>query len=235
METKNYVVIGGSSGIGRNIVNQLQQKGHTVFVVSRSKHELPDNPKLIHIQCDVTKEDIPSDQFPESIDGLVYCPGTIRLRPFNRLKDADFVEDFHVNTLGAVRAIRTFLPVLKTSNGASIVLFSTVAVQIGMPYHASIASAKGAIEGLTRSLAAELAPKIRVNAIAPSLTETPLAKSLLATDQKRQLADNRHPLQRFGQPEDIANAAVYLLEQQSSWVTGQILHIDGGISSLKLL
>jgi NAD(P)-dependent dehydrogenase (short-subunit alcohol dehydrogenase family) len=151
------------------------------------------------------------------------------------LQDEDFLEDFRVNTLGAVRAIRTFLPLLKRSERASIVLFSTVAVRTGMSFHASIASAKGAIEGLTRSLAAEFAPKIRVNAIAPSLTDTPLAASLLATEQKRQVADKRHPLQRVGQPEDIANAAVYLLDQQSSWVTGQILHVDGGMSSLKLL
>lgn len=235
METRNYVIIGGGSGIGLNVVEQLHKKGHTAIVVSRNTHELPDDPRLIHIQADVTQEDIPTDQLPESLDGLVYCPGTIRLRPFHRLQDTDFLEDFRVNTLGAVRAIRTLLPLLKRSNGASIVLFSTVAVQTGMPYHASIASAKGAIEGLTRSLAAEFAPKIRVNAIAPSLTDTPLAKSLLSTDQKRQMADNRHPLQRVGQPEDIANAAVYLLEHQSAWVTGQILHIDGGMSSLKLL
>ena len=235
METKNYVIIGGSSGIGFNIVEQLHQKGHTVFVVSRNRNELPDDPKLTHIQCDVTEEDIPIDQFPESLDGLVYCPGTIRLRPFHRLQDVDFLEDFRVNTLGAVRSIRTFLPSLKRSSKAAIVLFSTVAVQTGMPYHASVASAKGAVEGLTRSLAAELAPKIRVNAIAPSLTDTPLAKSLLSTDQKRQMADKRHPLQRVGRSKDIANAAVYLLEQQSAWVTGQILHVDGGISSLKLL
>ena len=235
MNTQNYVIIGGSSGIGLNIVDQLHQRGSTAIVISRNTHALPDDPKLVHIQCDVTKEDIPTDQLPESLDGLVYCPGTIRLRPFHRLQDEDFLEDFRVNTLGAVRAIRTFLPLLKRSDRASIVLFSTVAVQTGMSFHASIASAKGAIEGLTRSLAAEFAPKIRVNAIAPSLTDTPLAKSLLSTDQKRQLADQRHPLQRVGQPQDIANAAIYLLEQQSAWVTGQILHVDGGMSSLKLL
>jgi NAD(P)-dependent dehydrogenase (short-subunit alcohol dehydrogenase family) len=183
----------------------------------------------------VTKDEFPKDHLPESLQGLVYCPGTIRLRPFHRLSDNDFLEDFTINVLGAVKAIRASLPLLKkSSSGASIVLFSTVAVQTGMPFHASIASAKGAIEGLTRSLAAELAPSIRVNAIAPSLTETPLAQSLLSNDQKRQMAADRHPLKRFGQPEDIANLTVFLLDPGTSWITGEIFHVDGGMSAVRL-
>ena len=157
------------------------------------------------------------------------------MRPFRQLKPEDFAADFDINLLAAVKTIQSCLPKLKnTNNTASIVLFSTVAVQTGMAYHASIASSKGAVEGLTRSLAAELAPKIRVNCIAPSLTDTPMAARLLSSDHKREANAERHPLKRFGQPEDIANLAIFLIENHSDWITGQILHVDGGMSSIKL-
>ncbi|MDZ7358758.1 MAG: SDR family oxidoreductase, partial [candidate division KSB1 bacterium] len=172
---------------------------------------------------------------PELLDGVVYCPGTINLRPFRQLKEEDFLTDFKINALGAVKTIQgTLNRMKKVEQTASIVLFSTVAVQTGMSYHASIASAKGAVEGLTRSLAAELAPKIRVNCIAPSLTDTPLAARLLGSEEKQQAAAERHPLKRFGQPEDIANLACFLLSDESSWITGQVLHVDGGMSSVRL-
>lgn len=235
MANHHYLIIGGSSGIGLQIVNALDDPQNRLFVASRSQDKLPDTPNLTYIHHDVTEEEFQTDQLPESLQGLVYCPGTIRLRPFHRLKDEEFVEDFRINVLGAVRSIRACFPLLKkSSSGASIVLFSTVAVQIGMAYHASIASAKGAIEGLTRSLAAEFAPHIRVNAIAPSLTDTPLAQQLLSNDQKRKMAEERHPLKRVGTPQDMADLAVFLLQHQASWITGQIFHVDGGMSSVRV-
>ncbi len=231
MNMINYLIVGGSSGIGLKVAELLQGAGKEVIIASRTREKLPDNFQLKHIQIDVTQEVLSDDMLPESLQGVVYCPGTIKLRPFHRLKDDDFLNDFTVNVMGAVRTLRACLPKLKKSTGgASVVLFSTVAVDTGMPYHASIASAKGAIQGLTRSLAAELAPDIRVNAIAPSLTDTPLAQQFLSTDK---LAAERHPMQRYGKPEDCANLAVFLLGKESSWITGQIFHVDGGMSSIK--
>ena len=170
---------------------------------------------------------------PHSLDGLVYCPGSIRLEPFQNLKLDAFREDFELNLIGAVRAMQAALPALKAGTRPAVVFFSTVAVSTGMPMHASIASAKGAIEGLTRSLAAELAPSIRVNAIAPSLTATPLAARLLRSDRQQEAAARRHPLDRIGQPEDIAAAARFLLSEQADWITGEILAVNGGMGSLQ--
>ncbi len=165
---------------------------------------------------------------------LAYLPGTIQLKPFHRFTDEEFMADFKLNTLLAAKTIRDLLMLLKAGGQSSVVLFSTVAVQQGMPFHASVAMAKGALEGLTRSLAAELAPKIRVNAIAPSITDTPLASRILSSEEKKKASGERHPLKRVGEVGDIAEAAVYLLSEKSSWVSGQILHVDGGMSALRI-
>jgi NAD(P)-dependent dehydrogenase (short-subunit alcohol dehydrogenase family) len=230
---KNYVVVGGSSGIGFSLTKKLSESGN-VFVLSRTPKDVLSIPNVIYISFDATKDTI-SSEIPEKIDGLAYCPGTINLKPFSRLSEADFLNEFNVNVLGAVRVSQQLLPNLKKSGNASILLFSTVAVQMGMPFHASIAASKGAIEGLTKSLAAELAPTIRVNAIAPSLTNTPLAEKLVSSPEKIEAGNKRHPLARIGTPEDLAEMAEFLLSEKASWISGQILHIDGGMSSLKLM
>lgn len=235
MNSKNFLIIGGSSGIGLAITKQLGEQGHEVYVGSRTAENIPAMNNVHHFRFDVLTDEVPKDQLPEVLDGLVYCPGTINLRPFRQLNEEDFLLEFKINHLGAVKVIQSTLNHLRKAEAtSSIVMFSTVAVQTGMSYHAAIASAKGAVEGLTRSLAAELAPKIRVNCIAPSITNTQLAGRLLATEEKQKASAERHPLKRFGMPEDIASAACFLLGNESSWITGQILHVDGGMSSVKL-
>lgn len=164
---------------------------------------------------------------------MVYCPGSINLLPFKRIKQEAFLSDFNLQVLGAIKVLQKALPALRKSANPSIVLFSTVAVQSGFNFHAQVAVSKGAIEGLTKSLAAEFAPKIRVNAIAPSLTDTPLANKLLNTPQKKEANANRHPLKRIGTVADIAQAANFLLSENASWITGQIIHVDGGMSTIK--
>ena len=226
MEGKNIVIIGGNSGIGQAIAKILINQGANLFLYSKSG----DGTEVLDISKDF--ETMPN--LPEIIHGVVYCPGTINLKPFHRISIADFRQELEVNFLGAVRVLQACMKGLKKSGNGSVVLFSTVAVQTGMGFHAGISSAKGAIEGLTRSLAAEWSPAhIRVNAIAPSLTDTPLASNLLSTEEKKEASNKRHPLGRIGTPEDIAEYTVFLLSPKSSWMTGQILHLDGGMSSLK--
>jgi NAD(P)-dependent dehydrogenase (short-subunit alcohol dehydrogenase family) len=227
-----YLIIGGSSGIGEQVAKQLAAAGHTVLATYHT-HPISD----AHIQyhpLNVMEDTIQLNFLPPVIDGLVYCPGAISLRPFARIAPDDFTKDYQLQVVGAIKLIQAALPHLKASNNASIVLFSTVAVQLGLNFHSIVASSKGAIEGLTKALAAELAPTIRVNCIAPSLTNTPLAAALLNTDQKIEANAQRHPLKRVGTSLDIANAVEFLLTDKSSWVTGQILHIDGGMSTIKI-
>jgi len=171
---------------------------------------------------------------PETLAGLVYCPGTINLRAFSSLNPAAFRDELEINLIGAVKSIQAALKALKKTPGSSIVLFSTVAVSQGMPFHSGIAAAKGAVEGLTRSLAAELAPGIRVNCIAPSLTDTPLAARLLNSDEKREAAANRHPLKKVGTADELAALANFLLSTDAAWITGQVIHADGGMSSVRV-
>ncbi len=229
----SFIVVGGSSGIGLSLVLRLVNEGHEVIVFSRTYTDELREVHVKQISWDATEEEFPIDQLPEIIDGIAYCPGSITLKPFHGLKLADFQKDLDINLFGAIKAVQATLPTLKKANGASILLFSTVAVQMGMPYHASIAAAKGAIEGLTRSLAAELAPaSIRVNAIAPSLTDTPLAGRLLSSPEKQEAGGKRHPLGRVGKPEDISALAAFLLGLDSTWITGQIFAVDGGMGSI---
>jgi NAD(P)-dependent dehydrogenase (short-subunit alcohol dehydrogenase family) len=235
MEAKNYLIVGGSSGIGLEIVNELNQNGHNIYVASRTNDAIANMSRVHHFPLDVRASDASLNGIPDLLHGLVYCPGTIRLKPFQRLTIDDFQEDLQVNYLGAVQVIQACLKKLKkSSSGASILMFSTVAVKIGMPFHASVASAKGAVEGLTRSLAAEFAPRIRVNAIAPSLTDTRLAENLLSSEERRRGSAERHPLKRIGTPQDIARLAAHLLSDKGSWITGQIFHVDGGMSSVRI-
>ena len=184
MSQKNYVVIGGSHGIGLGVVQRLASSVDSITVVSRTLGGLSEVPNVVHVQADVTKDQISANQLPDSIDGLAYCPGSINLGPIRGLKPEALVGDYELNVVGAVRCLQASLPAMKAAASSSMVMFSTVAVSQGLPMHASVAAAKGAVEGLTLSLAAELAPNIRVNCIAPSLTDTPLAERLLSSDQK---------------------------------------------------
>ena len=227
---RNILIVGGNSGIGFELAKLLKSNGDRISAAVR--HPEPLDAIGVETQPFEAMEP-PELNLPETLDGLVYCPGSITLKPCHRLTAEDFSRDFHINCLAAAMVIQQALPALKAASNASVVMFSTVAVAQGMPFHASIASAKGAVEGLTRSLAAELAPKIRVNAIAPSLTDTPLAQSLLSTDAKREASGKRHPLQRIGAPGETAALAAFLLSQEAAFLTGQIIHADGGLSTLR--
>lgn len=229
---KIFLVVGGTSGIGLSTTNALRAGGARVITLSRKADENVD-----HIQLDVSGDvTVLKDLLPEKLDGVAYFPGTINLKPFARLTDTDFLNDFGVNVLGAVKVIREALKPLKASGQASIVLFSTVAAKTGMNFHASVAASKSAVEGLALSLAAEFASSsIRVNVIAPSLTDTPLAANLISTPEKRDASNKRHPLGRIGTVDDISAAALFLLSNNSSWITGQIIGIDGGLSTLRTL
>jgi len=228
---KNILLIGGSYGIGAAIAKQLVSEAN-VIIASRTKQNIPEG--TTHYQFNATTDSITDLDLPEVIDGLVYCPGSINLKPFSMLKPEAFLEDLQVNFLSFIQILKDVYPKLKASEKASVVVFSTVAVKIGMPFHTSVAAAKGALEGFSKSLAAEWAPIIRVNIIAPSLTDTPLAKRLLGNDKKKEKMDERHPLKRVGEVEDIANMTTFLLSEKSSWITGQVLGVDGGMSTLNL-
>jgi NAD(P)-dependent dehydrogenase (short-subunit alcohol dehydrogenase family) len=228
---ENYLIIGGSSGIGKELALNLALE-NSVYVISRNATQSDLHPSIETFDADILVDDI-SDFIPDSLDGLVYCPGSINLKPFRSLKEEDFINDFNINVLGAIRATQQSLKALKKSAHPAVLFFSTVAVSTGMNFHSSIATAKGAIEGLTRSLAAEFAPKIRVNAIAPSLINTPLASKFLGNEKMQEAAKQRHPLKNYGQPHDVAKLAEFLLGKNASFVTGQIYGIDGGIGTLK--
>ena len=230
---KKYLIIGGSSGIGFETVNLLSAKQHQV--IATYNRTLPDLNivNTTYHQLDITNPECDLSFQPEVLDGLVYCPGSISLKPFGRIKPEEFAKDYELNVLGAIRCIQAALPALKKSELASVVLFSTVAVQTGLNFHSQVAASKGAIEGLTRALAAEFAPAIRFNCIAPGLTDTPLAAGLLNSEDKKNANAQRHPMKRVGTGLDIAYLTEFLLSNSSSWITGQVMHADGGFGTLK--
>lgn len=229
-----YFIVGGSSGIGRQLVNQLSESNHTVYATYCKNEITRATDNLFYSYLNVLDENNNFDFLPETIDGLVYCPGSINLRPFERIKPVDFLSDFNLQVVGAIKIIQALLPRMKKSTNASIVVLSTVAVQTGFSFHSQVSASKGALEGMTKALAAEFAPSIRVNCIAPSLTDTPLSASMLNSDQKKQANAQRHPLKRIGTTEDIAQLTEFLISEKSSWITGQIIHVDGGMSTLRV-
>mgnify|MGYP000041202386 CR=1 FL=1 len=224
---KTIVVVGGSSGIGKAIINILQDT-HNIINISRTAPDKHINVK--HYSCDILTDNLPDI---DQVDGLVYCPGSINLKSFTRLKVTDFKDDFEINVVGAIKVLKAYENTLVKNNG-SVVLFSTVASFLGMPFHASIATSKSAVEGLTKSLAAEYVTKIRFNAIAPTVTDTPLAARLLRNEKQQESMQNRHPLKKYLAAEEVANLACYLLSDVASGITGQIIPIDAGIVSVKV-
>ncbi len=227
---ERILLIGGSYGIGLCIVKSLQDT-HKLFVASRTNESLK-HPNIVHLPFDVSKDELDISRLPEHLDGFIYCPGTINLKPFKMLKLDTFETDMHINFFGLIKVLKGVMP--RMNHGSSMVFFSTIAVRTGMPFHTSVAASKGAIEGFAKSLAAEYAPKVRVNVIAPSLVDTPLSAKLLNNDKKKEIMRERHPMKRTGEAEDIANMVIFLLGGHSSWITGQIIGIDGGLSTLNI-
>lgn len=224
---KTILVVGGSKGIGKALVDVLKDT-HKIINISRNEIEAHEN--ITHYSLDILKDELPD---LETINGLVYCPGSINLKPIGRLKLDDFREDFEINVVSAVKIIQKYINPLKNNNG-SVVLFSTVATKIGMPFHASVSASKSAVEGVVKSLAAEFATKIRFNCIAPTVTDTTLAERLLRNDKQRDGMKQRHPLQKILEPKEVASLAAYLLSDVASSISGQVFPIDAGIVSLKL-
>jgi 3-oxoacyl-[acyl-carrier protein] reductase len=238
---KSYLIAGGTSGIGLALVRRLRKLEPESRILTVSRREAhPDqesDENLNHISRDLSAgawDDALRETLPESLDAVAYCPGSINLKPFHRLSAEDFLNDFQLNLMGAVHTLQACLPALQKSEAGQALLFSTVAVQTGFPFHASVSSAKGAVEGLARALAAELAPDVAVNAIAPALTDTPLAERLLKSDNQRKAATERSPLKSILSPADIADFAAALLTASRPAVTGQVYPIDGGMSAVRL-
>ncbi|MBT4780540.1 MAG: SDR family NAD(P)-dependent oxidoreductase [Polaribacter sp.] len=226
---KKILVIGGSKGIGKAIIASLIEKNN-IINLSRTAPSLT-HENLTHYNCDILSDELPQ---LDAVDTLIYCPGSINLKPISRLKLDDFRADFEINVVGAVKAIQQYLPLLKRGNTPSILLFSTVASKLGMPYHASVAAAKSGVEGLVKSLGAELAPTIRVNAIAPTVTDTDLASKLLRNERMIESITERHPLKKFLNPAEVADMATFLTSESASSISGQIFQMDCGIVSFKL-
>ena len=230
---KNYLIIGASSGIGKRLAEILAEEGHQVFGTYLTHEMESDSDRIQYHRLDVTGNSLDLSFLPEVLHGIAYCPGSINLKPFHRIKPESFLEDYNLQVLGAIKVLQAAMSALKASGSASVVLFSTVAASMGFNFHSQVAASKGAIEGLVRSLAAEWAPIIRVNAVAPSLTDTPLGAHLLNSPEKKEANAQRHPLKRVGTTDDIARTAQFLLSENSGWITGQIIHTDGGMSSIR--
>ncbi|MBO0340768.1 MAG: SDR family oxidoreductase [Bacteroidota bacterium] len=227
---KNILLIGGSYGIGLELAKKLS-KNNQVYVASRSNEDLS-GLDITHISFDALTEDISEKAIPEKLDGFVYCPGSINLKPFKTMGVDTIQNDMEINFIALAKTVKSIIN--RMNEGSSMVFFSTVAVGTGMPFHTSVSAAKGAIEGFARALAAEYAPKVRVNVIAPSLVDTPLSERLLSNDKKKEMMAERHPMKRVGNAADIANMATFLLDSDNSWITGQVIGVDGGMSSLNV-
>lgn len=226
---KTIIIIGGSKGIGKAIIKELSET-HKIINISRTAPDVL-HTNVTHYSCDILTDDLPEI---DELDGLIYCPGSINLKPLSRLSLDDFRADFEINVLGAVKSIQTYLPQLKKGVSPSILLFSTVAAKLGMPFHSSVAASKSAVEGLVKSLGAELAPTIRVNAIAPTVTDTQLASKLLRNEKMIENITERHPLKKFLNPEEVASTAAFLMSDKAASFSGQIFEMDCGIVSFKI-
>jgi len=226
---KKILIVGGSRGIGNAILLQ-QLEDNIVYNISRTAPDIS-HPNLVHFSVDAISGDLPE---LEALDTLIYCPGSINLKPILSLSVQDFRNDFEINVVGAVRIIQHYLPTLKKGQNPSILLFSTVAAKLGMPFHASIASAKAAVEGLVKSLGAELAPEIRINAIAPTITETSLSASILRNDRMKENMIERHPMKNYLKPQEVAQMADYLISNKAASISGQVFQMDYGLVSFKL-
>jgi 3-oxoacyl-[acyl-carrier protein] reductase len=226
---KTVIVIGGSKGIGNAIVSNLMANNKVINISRTAPEQTHEN--LTHITCNVVQDELPEI---DSANSLIYCPGSINLKPISRLSTDDFKNDFEINVLGAVKSIQKYLPILKKNDKPSILLFSTVAAKLGMPFHASIAASKSGVEGLVKSLGAELAPHVRVNAIAPTVTDTQLASKLLRNEKMIDAITERHPLKKFLNPQEVAEMAVFLISDKSASLSGQVIEMDCGIVSFKI-
>lgn len=227
---KTFLIVGGSKGIGRELAINLHEKGNRVIVFSRSRGDIPD--EIEHHVVDFSEDKPNLPELDAQLNGLVYMPGSILIKPFRSFSSEDFSKDYRINVLGAIETIRKYMPKFDREKSSSIVLMSTVAVSIGMPYHSLVATSKGAIEGLTRSLAAEFAPNVRVNAIAPSLTDTTLAEKFINSEEKLKSSKERHPLKKIGNPAHIAEFMEYLLSDSAEFITSQVFRLDGGMSGI---
>ena len=226
---KKILVIGGSKGIGKAIIKKLHGSYELINISRSEPVEFLD--RIQHFSCDILSDELPD---LEQLDALIYCPGSINLKPLNRLTETDFKNDFDINVIGAVKVIQKYSKILKSGIDPSVVLFSSVAVKMGMPFHASIAVAKAGVEALVRTMGAEFAPHIRFNAIAPTITDTGLAEKLLRNDIMKEKMRDRHPMKSYLEPNDVAEMVEFLISEKSKRISGQIMELDCGIVSFKL-
>ena len=239
MTLKKIIIIGGSGAIGSSLARTLHKKGYHPVLIARNESDLrllSEELECAYFVCDVldtNKLNEIIENIGDNIFGLSYCAGSIDLKPLKLAKESDYIQSFKLNTIGAINAIKACQNSLKKNNG-SVLLFSTIAVQQGFVNHTIISSSKGAIEGLTLALAAELAPSIKVNCIAPSLTDAKMSQNLVKNDNIKKAIEGMHPIPKIGQGSDFSDIGSYLLSENNKWITGQILHIDGGRSTLRI-